>query len=105
MAKRRGRLAATRPAGGQRLFAFWRYSSYPFVLGAEVVGFSDDGWVEAAGYGGMRFRPIKIVPVAAGVKIHAALKRLEAEEREAREAHDSAWLARVAELLPELASP
>ena len=85
----------------KKLFAFWRYDQFPYVLGAEIEYINDDGFVRAKGFGGMMFRPIKIVPIAAGEQINAKLKKLEADERYARGEHDRVWRDCVAFVLPE----
>ena len=85
----------------KKLFAFWRYDQFPFVLGAEVEDIDDDGWVKAKGYDGMKFKPIKIVPAEVGEQISSLLKKLEADERHARREHDETWRSRAAMILPE----
>lgn len=86
-----------------KLYAFWRYDRFPFVLGGEVLGIDDEGFVHVRGYDGMRFRPLKIVTAAAGERINESLESLRAAEAKARREHDTAWRARVEALLPEAA--
>lgn len=59
-----------------KLFAFWEYDLYPYLLGAEIVEMLDSGRVKAKGYDGMIFTPVLIVPVATGRKIREKLQRL-----------------------------
>jgi hypothetical protein len=69
----------------QRLYAFWKYDQFPFVLGGEVTAMQSDGSVETVGYGkGYWFTPFKIVPLADGRKIAKELERLRAEYRQAQ---------------------
>jgi hypothetical protein len=45
----------------ERLYAFWRYDQFPYVLGGAVVQMHADGLVETENYGrGAHFRPIKL---------------------------------------------
>jgi hypothetical protein len=54
----------------QKLFAFWGYDIFPYVLGGEVEELKADGDVTVKGYRGMKFTPIKLFPLAKGRKIH-----------------------------------
>jgi hypothetical protein len=61
-----------------KLFAFWRYDAYPFVLGGEITKMREDGAVEVQGFGsGFWFHPFKIVPLAEGERIKRELESLE----------------------------
>lgn len=62
------------------LYAFWKYSAFPFVLGGLVTDMRDDGRVSVKGYGsGAWFNPFKIVPAEHGAKIKEHLDALERE--------------------------
>ena len=52
----------------KNLFAFWRYSSFPYVLGGEIKAIDDNGNVKAKTYGGSWFKPINILSIEAGKK-------------------------------------
>jgi hypothetical protein len=46
----------------KKLFAFWSYDIFPFVLGGEVVSFTESGAVEIKNYGSdYYFKPVKIL--------------------------------------------
>jgi hypothetical protein len=60
-----------------KLFAFWRYDTFPYVLGAEITKMKDGGQVQPVGYGGGYVVPIKILPLAAGKSLWDRLKQLQ----------------------------
>lgn len=69
-----------------KLYAFWHYDTFPFVLGSPVRTGSemrDDGRVQVDGYGGAWFLPFKLLPVKKGKEVHEQLKALEAEYEKA----------------------
>jgi len=83
----------------QKLFAFWRYDLYPFILCGEVTRVTDTGAVETVEYGkGFLFQPILIVPYDVGTKMRERLRDLAADEREALEAHEAKWRAKINEV-------
>lgn len=61
------------------LFAFWEYDKFPYVLGSEVLDMRPDGRVEVKGYAGFAFKPIKLLPLAAGRELCEKLGVLEEE--------------------------
>lgn len=72
--------------------AFWRYDEFPYVLSGEVVKMDDDGKVTTKEYGiGFRFQPIKILPLAAGKKLRAALNKLTRDYNAAAKKFDAEW--------------
>ena len=75
---------AEAPAYGS-LYAFWKYDQFPYVLGGEVLTFLKNGGVTVRGYTGELFTPIKIVPWAAGVELHAMLNEVKEEYRQAQQ--------------------
>jgi len=60
----------------EKLYAFWSYDKFPYVLGGTVTKMHDDGTVETKEYGqGSCFTPIKIVPFKAGIIIKQDLDK------------------------------
>lgn len=59
----------------KKLFAFWNYSSFPYVLGSEIIEIESDGRAYAPAYQGW-ITPIKILPLAAGNKLKNKLEEL-----------------------------
>lgn len=82
-----------------RLFAFWRYDTFPFFLGAEVLEVRDNGSVRVVGYNGMLFTPVKILPLSAGESLQANLKELEGEWREEMRETNARWRQKVTDLM------
>lgn len=60
----------------QELFAFWKWDSFPYVLGAKILDIKEDGRVLVEGYSSYLFRPIKILPLESGQKTYSQLKDL-----------------------------
>lgn len=61
-----------------KLYAFWKHSSFPYVLGGPVTKMNDNGTVETKNFGkGYYFMPFKIVPLKTGQALQKALDRLE----------------------------
>lgn len=83
------------------LFAFWRYDAFPYVLGAEILEMGDDGFVSARGFTGMRFKPIKILPLKAGVFLKQKLDELRTAERAAHQEVDTKFRKELEKLFPE----
>ena len=67
------------------LYAFWKYDEFPYVLGGTVLTFLEDGDVTVRGHKGMAVTPVKIVPWAAGVELHAMLNGVKEEYRQAQQ--------------------
>ncbi|NIQ88646.1 MAG: hypothetical protein GWN93_06025 [Deltaproteobacteria bacterium] len=57
----------------QELYVFWKYDQPPYVLGAKVEKFYDDGKVEPKGYLCFHVKPITILPDGPG---REAMERL-----------------------------
>lgn len=86
----------------QKLFAFWKYDGFPYMLGAEVVRFTENGRVVAKGFEGYAtFEPIAIIPLDRGLELKAKLEKLRAEQRKAEEAFRAEWKKKSAALLAE----
>ena len=65
-----------------KLYAFWKYDLFPFVLGGTVTDIRSNGSVETEGYGqGFYFKPFMIVPNEDGKVIMAKLRNLQDEYR------------------------
>jgi hypothetical protein len=71
--------------GDYSLYAFWKYDQFPYVMGGPVGTFLKNGGVTVRGYPGELFTPIKIVPWAAGVELHAMLNEVKEEYRQAQQ--------------------
>jgi len=84
----------------QRLYAFWKYDHFPYVLGGEVTKMLPDGAVETVGYGkGFSFTPFKIVPLEEGKKIVAQLQSLKDAKNKAEAEHRKEWNKRLEEII------
>lgn len=62
----------------KKYYAFWKYDSAPYLLGGEIEEFKSDGRVKIKGFTGMLFHPVKIVPLATGIKLKKLLDIAEA---------------------------
>lgn len=61
----------------KKLYAFWKYDTFPYVLGGEIKDMDETGLVYIESYQA-RFRPILILPLEEGQRIHDKIKRVEA---------------------------
>jgi hypothetical protein len=85
----------------QELFAFWRYDTFPYVLGGTVTKMLPSGRVETVEYGpGHSFMPIKILPRADGAALWQKLENLRSEYIAADKAFRAAWRGKAEELTP-----
>ncbi|MDO8629082.1 MAG: hypothetical protein Q7R41_01205 [Phycisphaerales bacterium] len=83
-----------------KLYAFWRYDLYPFVLGGPVTQMRGDGCVETSNFGcGYWFKPIQLLPLEEGRKLHDALDALDKEHAKAQRKFNKEWRAKVDALL------
>ncbi len=57
------------------LFAFWKYDLFPYVLGGPIGEIDDKGFVFATTYR-LWFKPIKILPLQAGIDLWSELEKL-----------------------------
>jgi hypothetical protein len=64
----------------KKLYAFWKYDLFPYILGGEVRDIDDRGLVYIEAYQG-RFKPILILPLEKGLAIKKELNNLEREFR------------------------
>jgi hypothetical protein len=53
----------------KRLMAFWKYDSYPYHLWGELSDIDKDGKAHIIEYGGMRFKPVLILPYEEGKEL------------------------------------
>lgn len=77
-------------------WAFWTYDSFPFTLGARMLGDSvaHPGYVKVVGYGGHVFKPFAIIE-AAGKQLAADLQTMGAEYAAAQRELDKTFKARL----------
>lgn len=85
-----------------KLYAFWKYDLFPYLLGGEVEDMRDDGRVQVKGYGpGFWFKPTRLVPVKMGKALKQKLDKITADyEAAAKKLKDDAK-AEVAKLMSE----
>ncbi len=83
-----------------RLYAFWTYDSYPYLLGGEVTKMLPNGMVEVKGYGrGFAFVPVKLLPLETGKAFQDYLNELKSQHSKAKSIFDRSWIAKADELL------
>lgn len=82
-----------------KLFAFWRYDSFPYMLGGEVERMLPSGAVYIAAYRGS-FMPIKLLPLAEGKALWEKLETLRSECKGAHFAVDMEYTAKLEALAP-----
>jgi hypothetical protein len=83
-----------------KLFAFWRYDLFPYVLGAPFEKMDDKGRVFAEGYNGC-FIPLKILPLEPGKALKNKLNGLRDLEKAAHKKVDKDFKEKLKELMPE----
>jgi len=59
----------------KKLYAFWKYDTFPYVLGGEVKDINNKGLVYIVSYLGW-FKPIIILPLEDGKIIHEKIKSI-----------------------------
>lgn len=84
-----------------KMFAFWKYDSFPYILGGEMLRMEEDGLVQVKGFQGYRFKPIKLLPIKAGAALLAKLKALTAEHKTEMNALNEDFRVRARELFGE----
>ncbi len=72
------------PVGPLKLWAFWPYDQFPFLLSGKVSEQLEDGRVKVEGYTGMVFRPVYLASGGAGERLDRELRRV----REAYRIHE-----------------
>lgn len=65
-----------------KLYAFWKYDQFPYVLGGEATKAIKDSvsgkvYYQIKGYDGMQFLPLKVVDLSVGLKIQKKLDDLQ----------------------------
>jgi hypothetical protein len=63
------------PTPKQRLFAFWKYGTFPYVLGGEVERFGEGGLVYIKSYQSW-FRPVRVMLYEEGARLWEKLSSL-----------------------------
>lgn len=81
-----------------RLYAFWKYDVPPFLLGGEVEEVLEDGYVVIKGRTSYKFKPVIIIPLEKGIKLHKRLNKAEAKYRKAINAAKEELLVVVKEI-------
>ena len=84
----------------QKLFAFWKYGSFPYILGGEVARFCDDGLVYIDSYQGT-FRPVRVVLLAEGKALWDKLSELRQDHDDAEKKLREDYLAMAEKLFGE----
>ena len=64
-----------------KLYAFVKYDTPPYLLGGEVESIDEDGFVIIKGYESFRVKPVKIVSLEKGINLQKELHRAEAKYR------------------------
>lgn len=81
-------------------YAFWRYSSFPYLLGGRITEMREDGAVETEQFGtGSYYHPVKILPPKAGEEFLRELKKLERQHDTALRNMKAGWDKKSEELL------
>lgn len=89
-----------------KLYAFWKYDTYPYFLGGDVTRINDDGLVETVQYGRCQwFKPVLLVPPDIGAAMRVKLRKLESEYYEARVKLAATFTKKLAAELPQLELP
>lgn len=82
-----------------RLFAFWKYDSFPYFLGGPFEEMNSKGAVRPLNYGGYWFNPVKIYPEETGLELSNKLKQLDEERRQAIKDLEMAYKVKLGLLL------
>lgn len=78
--------------------AFWRYDTFPFVLGGHVTDINENGFVETSEFGrGFYFKPFRILPASAGEKALGDLRKIRDEHDAAKRAFNKEWSSKLRE--------
>jgi hypothetical protein len=82
----------------RNMYAFWKYSGFPYVLGGPVLSMNNEGLVQVTNYGGAIFRPVYLTTLKNGQALQEKIVELEkARSIAEKEFHDS-WRATVSNL-------
>ncbi len=85
----------------KKLYAFWSYDLFPYVLGGEIKDMREDGLVLIEAYHSW-FKPILILPFEKGQKIREELKKIERSYKNEIEKVRKNKLAEVIDVCPQL---
>ena len=84
-----------------KLYAFWRYDKYPYVVGGTITVMRENGWVECKEYGpGHCFKPLIVLPVEAGRALRKQLDSLDEGYREAQKKLHDEWMTKALAVHP-----
>ena len=84
-------------------YAFWRHDHFPYLLGGTVTKMDERGRVQTDQYGvGSWFCPVKILPLRAGLALHAKLRAATEDYRLAQARLHVAAMAEIVALVPEV---
>ena len=79
----------------QKLWAFWYYDIFPYVLGDVVEEIMNNGRVSTKEYTGKVFKPIVILPYEQGKKQWDEVEKLRAEYNQAKRELEKEYKAKV----------
>lgn len=85
----------------QKLFGFWRYDSYPYILGASIERFTPGGYIVPADFGGRCYKPILILPFNEGKILRERLKNLEVGYERAEKEMRAGWIEALGKIFGE----
>ena len=84
-----------------KLYAFWKYDLFPYLLHGEVTeGPDDQGRIQADGYGSALFSPLIMLPYPAGEELGIKLDHLRADYDQQVKAVDDKFRVRLNGMLP-----
>ena len=79
----------------EKLFAFWNYDTFPFLLGGEVISMDDSGCVQIKEYGYYFFRPQFFTNETVGREIKQKLTDFEHKHYQAMREMNERHMAEV----------
>ncbi len=77
-----------------KYFAFWRDSSFPYILGGTATEIEKDGMVYIEEFQ-ERFKPVIILPLEQGKEIDKKLEQLTNEYHEAQKKLHNEYIAKI----------
>jgi len=86
----------------KNLFAFWKYDTFPYVLGGEISDINEKGLVYVDSYQGW-FKPILILPLDEGIRKNIELKAIAKEYEEESKILLAKEIDKIKSLLVDLA--
>ena len=82
----------------KKLFAFWKYDQFPYLLGAPVSKINEKGMWHAPNYQ-MWFRPQKLLPIKQGEELKEKLEKLDKEYKKEHKLVDEKFNKLLEELI------